>query len=148
MMSFMSQLHQGWQDIKGLTQGGGGSQFWDFRCRAYRAKLIPSGVLQCAPTLGQPRILYLLTAKMCLVTYYSQLASSCNPTFVFIDFSWFEWPSSQWAWLKGLEYLATRTAVLYQSWQRLEEEGSGSSWPPTPLIVKLWHIYECTLWYI
>ena len=38
---------------------GIGSQFWDFRCRAYRAKLIPSRVLQCAPTLGQPGILYL-----------------------------------------------------------------------------------------
>ena len=47
--------------------GGRGSQFQDFKCKAYGAKLNPSRVLHCVPTLGQPEILYLITTKMCLI---------------------------------------------------------------------------------
>ena len=41
---------------------------------------------------------------------------------------------------KRLEYLVARTAVLYQRQKRLEEEGSGSFWSPTPS--QVWHIYN------
>ena len=128
---------------KRITHRGRGSQFWDFRCRAYRAKLIPSRVLQCVPTLGQPGILYLITTKRCLV--YCLILISIflwsGPCFYWI---WLlEWPSSQWVQLKRLVYLATRTAVLYQSWQRLEEERSGSPCLSTPshskIVTDLWH---------
>ena len=44
-------------------QGGRGSQFQDFIELNYMAKLIPSRVLQCVPTLGQPGILYLFNYK-------------------------------------------------------------------------------------
>ena len=142
MMTFTSQLYQG-LGYKRMTAWGKGSQFWDFRCRAYGAKLIPSRVLQCVPTLGQPGILYLITTKRCLV-YCLILISiffQSGPCFYWI---WLlEWPSSQWVQLKGLEYLATRTVVLYQSWQRLEEERSGSPWLSTPshskIVTDLWH---------
>ena len=74
--------------IKGWMQGGRDFQFWDFRCRSYRAKLIPSRVSQCAHTLCQPGMLYLFNYKdVFSLLNYSWLASSCNPTFVFIDFS-------------------------------------------------------------
>ena len=46
-----------------MNARGRGSQFQDFRCGAYRAKLITSRVLQCVPTLGQPGILYLFNYK-------------------------------------------------------------------------------------
>ena len=53
--------------IKGWMHEGRASQLWNFRCRAYRAELIPSRVLWCISTPGQPGILYLTTTKMCLV---------------------------------------------------------------------------------
>ena len=55
--------------IKGWMHRRRSSQFWYFRCSTYRAKLIPSRVLWCAPTSGQSRILYLLTTKRCLVDW-------------------------------------------------------------------------------
>ena len=118
--------------IKGWMHRGRGSQFWEFRCRAYRAKLIPSRVLWCVPTLGQPGILYLLTTKMCLVYWLLSIGIFLGSKLCFYWIQLLEWPSSQQAQLKGLEYLVTRTAILYWSWQRLEEEGSGSSWLATP----------------
>ena len=66
MMTCMSQLHQGW-GYKRMNAWGKDSQFKDFRCRAYRAKLISPRVLWCVPTSSQPEILYLITTKMCLV---------------------------------------------------------------------------------
>ena len=66
MTTFMSYLHQGW-GYKRMNARGRGYQFRDFRCRAYRAELIPCRVLWCVPTSGQPGILYLTTTKMCLV---------------------------------------------------------------------------------
>ena len=43
-MTFTSHLHQGW-GIIGRMHGGRGSHFWDFKCRAHRAELIPSSVI-------------------------------------------------------------------------------------------------------
>ena len=142
MTTFTSQLCQD-KGIEGLMHWGRGFQFCDFRCRAYRAKLLPPRVLQCVPTSGQPWILYIITTNMCLV-YCLTLISIflwSKPCFYWI---WLlEWPSCQWAQLKGLEYLVTGTAIHYWSWQRLEEERSGSSWLPTPshseVRTDLWH---------
>ena len=67
MTIFMSQLCQGCGYNEDECMGEGGSQFQDFRCRAYKVILIPSRVLQCVCTLDQPGILYLITTKMCLV---------------------------------------------------------------------------------
>ena len=58
MMPFTSQLHQGW-GYERMNARGKQFPVPKFRCRAYRAKLIPSRVHQCVPTLGQPGILYL-----------------------------------------------------------------------------------------
>ena len=142
MMTCMSQLHQDWGVYKDECMMGRGSQFWDFRCIAYRAKLIPSRMVWWVPTLNQLGLLYLITTKMCLVYWLIwigifQQSGSCFYWILFL-----EWPSSQWAQLKGLEYLVKRTAIPYQSWQRLEEERSASFRSPTPLRLKLWHIYD------
>ena len=132
----------GLEDIKDEHKEGRGSQFWDFRCRVYRANLIPSRVLWCAPTLGQPGILYLLTAKRCLVYWLLSIGIFLWSNLCFYWVQLFEWPSSQWAQLRGLKYLVTRTTILYQSWQRLKEEGSESSWLSTPshseVVTDLW----------
>ena len=118
--------------IKGWMHGGRGSQFWDFRCRAYRTELIPSRVLWCVPTLGQQGILYLITTKMCLVYWLILTGIFLQSKHCFYWIWLFQWPSSQWAQLKGLEHLAPRTTILYWSQWGLEEEGSGSSWSLTP----------------
>ena len=54
--------------IKGRMYKGRCSQFLDFKCRAHRAELIPSSVLQCVPAMGQPGIFYIKTTNMCLVS--------------------------------------------------------------------------------
>ena len=105
--------------IKGWTHRGKGSQSQVFRCRAYRAELIPSRVLQCVPTLDQPGILYIITTKKCLIYWLILIGIFLwsEPYFYWIRL--LGWPSSEWAQLKGLEYLVTRTAILYWSWWRL-----------------------------
>ena len=83
-------LHCNYVRVRGykrMNARGRGSQFWEFRCRAYRAKLIPSRVLWCVPTLGQPGILYLLTTKMCLVYWLLSIGIFLGSNFVFIEFS-------------------------------------------------------------
>ena len=129
--------------IKGWMHGGRGSQFQDFSCRAYRDELIPSRVLWCVPTSGQPGVLYLITTKMCLVFCLILIIVflQSEPYFYWI---WLlEWQSSQLAQLKRPDNLVTRTAILYQSQWRLEEERSGSSWSPTlfysEVVTNLWH---------
>ena len=97
MMIFMSQLCQDLGGIKGWMQGGRGSQFRDFRCRAYRVKLIPSRVLQCASTSGQPGILYCLTTKVCLIYWLLVIGVFLQSNLSFYWLQLFEWPSSQWA---------------------------------------------------
>ena len=107
--------------IKGWIQGWRASQFCDFRCRAYRTKLIPSRVLWCAPTSGQPGNLYLLTTKRCSV-YWLLLISDFLWSNILFYWLWlFEWPSNQWAQLKGLEYLAARTAILIRDWKKRDQ---------------------------
>ena len=71
--SFTPQLHQGWEGIKGWMHRGRGFQFRDFRCRAYRAKLIPSRVLWWVPALGQLGVLHLITTEMCLVHWLGSI---------------------------------------------------------------------------
>ena len=118
--------------LKGQMHGGRDSQFRDFRCRAYRAKLIPSRVLRCVPTLDQQGILYLISTKTEL-TEKAWLASSCNLNVVFF--------------LDLVALVAIKPIgpanVLYWSWQRLKEEWSGSSWSPTlsyhEVVTDLWH---------
>ena len=134
--------------IKGWMHGGRGSQFQDFRCRAQRAELIPSRVFQCVPTLGQPGMLYLTTTKMCLVHWLISISILLwsEPCFYWI---WLlEWPPSQWAQLKELECLVTRTAILYQSWQRLRKRDQGVPGPPLPFRVNMWHTHTHTYIYI
>ena len=125
--------------IKGWTHGGRGSQFWDFRCRAYRAKSIPSRVLWCVPTLGQPGILYLTTTKMCMVYWLISIGIFLwsEPCFYWI---WlFEWPSSQWAQLRGLEQQGLLPLIgANRGWRKRDQ---GLPGPPPPLRAKLWHIY-------
>ena len=112
--------------------------------RAYRSKVIPSRMLWCVPTSGQPGILYLLHKKRCLVYWLLLINVFLWYNLCFYWIQLFEWASSQWSQLKGLQYLVTRTAILNWSWQRLEEEGSGSSFCPPPLIVVVTHICMCT----
>ena len=101
--------------IKGWTQGGRGSQIWYFRCRAYRDKLIPSRILQGAPSSGQPGILYLLTTKRCLAYWLLSIGHFLWSNLCFYWLWLFEWSSSQWDQLRGLEYLAARTAILIRA---------------------------------
>ena len=90
-------------------------------------------MLWCVPTLGQPGILYLTTTKICLVYWLISInvflwSESC--------FYWIwllEWTSSQQAQVKELEYLVTRTAVLYQSQWRLRKRDQGVPGPHPPL---------------
>ena len=98
--------------IKGWMQGGRGSQFWGFRCRAYGATLIASRVLWCALTLGQPGILYLLTTEMCWVHWLLSISIFQWSNFCFYWLWLFEWPSSQWAQPKGLEYLVANACPV------------------------------------
>ena len=76
------------QGTKGWMHRGRGSQFWEFKCRAYRVELIPSRLCQCVPTSGQPGILKLTTTSMHLVYWL-------------ISISIFLWskPCSYWIWL-------------------------------------------------
>ena len=79
---------------------------------------------------------------MCLVYWLISTGIFLQSKLHFYWIQLLDWPSSQWALLKGLEYLVTRTTIPNWSWQRLEEERPGISWSPTPLIVKLWRIYS------
>ena len=141
MMTFTSKLCQGWGVLNDECLGQRGSQFKDFRCRVCRAELIPSRVLWCVPTLGQPGILYLTTTKICLVYWLISISVFLQSKACFYWIWLLEWPSSQWAQVKELEYLATRTATLYQSLWRLRKRNQGVPGPPPPLRVNVWHTY-------
>ena len=129
-------------------QGGRHSQVWGFRCRAYRTKLIASRPLQCAPTSGQPGILYLLTIVMCWVHWLLLISILLWSSFCFYWPQLFEWPSNQWVQPKELEYLVARTVILHWSQQRLMNRDEGV--PGCPLlfsevvtyIYKMLHIFN------
>ena len=90
MMTFiLPQLCQDWGYKRMNTRWGRGSQFWDCRCRAYRAKLIPSRVFWCSPTLGQPGILYLLSYKVfSLLNTLDQHLPAMQPLFLLSSVVW------------------------------------------------------------